>query len=1151
VSVTQAPNTCGCCRPDGSPTPHLIANRPGLASIQYRVGTYGSFLLAMMEGIARAPELRQTWLTRSTDDFGIAVLAMWAYVADILTFYQERIANEAYLRTAILQESVQRLAALLDYEPAPGSAAEADLAFFVEAGKQVQIPIGLRVQSVPGQGEKPQKFETSEAITAYGILNQLQIFPRPQSYPPFALGNTEAVLLSNAKGLAAGTKLVIFNPLRAERKAISGLSVHNTQEILSWAPAVQSSDFSTFTTQVAVYDKEYHLFGSNTPSSFVQSVADSGAPGGVRFQLLSAPYTNSNLAPPPANRFTLDARYDDLKPGMTILIAREGSGSNPTDTFARLATVTNVTSEKAIDGPLQSSVTWLTTGMAVASTPVSVLDSAGKLNVFCIADDGAVWTTRQIASGWNPWQSLGGKVDRLTLGRNADGRLEVFARGANKALLHIAQTSPSVSWGAWESLGGQVDLLAVGSNQDGRLELFASSPHDKSLSHIGQTAPSGNWGTWESLGGQIDLLAVASNQDGRLEVFARGMDRALWHIWQVAPNSGWSSWSFLGGIIDLLAAATNQNGRIEVFARGMDRALWHIWQTAPNNGWSNWASLGGLIDLLAVSTNQDGRIEVFARGMDRALWHIWQTAPNNGWSSWASLGGVIELLGVGRNQDGRLEPLVRGTDEALWHIWQTAPNNGWSGWSSLGLPMWSLPTPVSASDRGRMTIYSVTSLLDLSPFEYGDSITGNQVFVPLSAISGIDTKRSIILDDAAAHPQTVLVTAAAQIDSDEDGEPDHWQISFTPDLDRILDSSSASLYGNVTASTHGQTVSGEVLGNGDSSQTFQSFPLQKLPVTFVHKTGAPHGVANTLQIQIGSVYWKEVPDFFGHGPKERIFTTTEDAKGMTVQFGDGITGSRVPTGKANIVATYRQGIGLAGNVSAMSLRTLLDRPVGLKSVSNPATATGGSEPESLDQSRTNAPNTVRTFGRIVSLEDFEDSAREFAGVAKAHASWEWSGEERIVYLTVAGPDGAEITGTTYDELVADLNSRRDLNRALRVRTYRPVPLQVQAAIFVDPGYVSDDVLAEAQAALDSYFSFDNLQFGQPIHLSNVYAALQQVAGIVGVDMVTLQYKDPTDAISHGATADAVQVHLRINDDELAVIEDPETDAIITLGQVQS
>src|SRR5947199_2352805 len=261
----QASNTCGCCEPEISPTPQVIENRPGLSSIRYRVGTYGSFLKAMTEQIARAPELRERWLTRSTDDFDIALLAMWAYVADILTFYQERIANEAYLRTALLQESVTALAALLDYKPAPGSAAEADLAFFLDKNKQVQIPVGLRVQSVPGQNEKPQKFETLASIIAYAALSQVQIFPQPQIYAPFAQKNSQAILLSDPKGLAPRTKLALFNALRAELKELVSLSLHNTQQVLEWKPAVQSIDFRAFTTQMAVYGSEFRLFGYNAP----------------------------------------------------------------------------------------------------------------------------------------------------------------------------------------------------------------------------------------------------------------------------------------------------------------------------------------------------------------------------------------------------------------------------------------------------------------------------------------------------------------------------------------------------------------------------------------------------------------------------------------------------------------------------------------------------------------------------------------------------------------------------------------------------------------------------------------------------------------------------------------------------------------------
>src|SRR5262249_41675902 len=417
VDATGVVNTCGCCSVEGSPTPNVIQNRPGLSAVKYRMGTYASFFLAMTEAIARTPELRERWLTRSTDDFAIGLLAMWAYVGDILTFYEERIANEAYLRTAISQESVQMLAALLDYRPAPGAAAEADLAFFTELNQKVQIPIGLRVQSVPGQNEKPQKFETIESVTAFGALNQLQVFPRPTIYQPFAQGSAQAVLLSDPKGLAAKVKMALFNARHAELKELTGLFVHNTQEIVGWTPSVQSSDLIHFTTGAAVYNRQFRLFGYNAPSSFVEAIADSTAPGGVKLQLTSAPYSNSHLPPPPANRFALDAQYKDLKSAAKVLIAQAGSSADPADSLARLATITNVAAEAAVYGPLQSSVTWIDVGLAVTAPAALAVDSSGSLNVFCIGDDAALWTIKQGGTGW---QSLGGRIDLVTVGTNAD-----------------------------------------------------------------------------------------------------------------------------------------------------------------------------------------------------------------------------------------------------------------------------------------------------------------------------------------------------------------------------------------------------------------------------------------------------------------------------------------------------------------------------------------------------------------------------------------------------------------------------------------------------------------------------------------------------------------------------------------------------------
>jgi predicted phage baseplate assembly protein len=367
-------------------------------------------------------------------------------------------------------------------------------------------------------------------------------------------------------------------------------------------------------------------------------------------------------------------------------------------------------------------------------------------------------------------------------------------------------------------------------------------------------------------------------------------------------------------------------------------------------------------------------------------------------------------------------------------------------------------------------------------------------------------------------------------------------------LPTSIDNESAKLYGNIATATHGETVPKEVLGDGDASVSFQSFKLKKSPVTFVPQAGAPNGAANTLQVRVDGVLWEEVASLYGLAGDEKVYTTSvNDQNEMFVHFGDGVSGARVTTGRANVVAAYRQGLGRSGNVKSATLTTLLDRPVGLKSVTNLASAEGGAEPESLSEARINAPNTVRTFARVVSLRDFEDAAREFPAIAKARAIVQWDGLEQVVHLTVAGDGGTEVIGQTKDNLVRDLNSRRDANRKLVVNTYQKVFVQVEAVILVDRTLVAEDVLTTATAALLDYFAFDNLNLGQPIHLSNVYKALQDVKGVTSVDINRLQFKSGAVGTSHMATTAPVQGHLRIFFTELASIEQPATDIIVTLG----
>ena len=311
---------------------------------------------------------------------------------------------------------------------------------------------------------------------------------------------------------------------------------------------------------------------------------------------------------------------------------------------------------------------------------------------------------------WSGWASRGGVItSNITLGRNSDGRLELFAKGTDGAVWHQWQTAPSNGWSGWASRGGVITSnIAVASNADGRMEIFARGT-DGAVWHMWQTAPSNGWSGWHSRGGVITSdIALGRNADGRLELFARGTDGAVWHQWQTSPNGPWSGWASMGGVITSnIAVGRNADGRLEIFARGTDNAVWHMWQTAPSNGWSGWASRGGVITSnIAVANNADGRMELFVRGSDNAVWHMWQTAPSNGWSGWASRGGVITSdIAVGKNSSGRMEFFARGTDQAVWHQWQVAPNGTWSGWASLGGVITSNIEVASNAD-GRVEIFA-------------------------------------------------------------------------------------------------------------------------------------------------------------------------------------------------------------------------------------------------------------------------------------------------------------------------------------------------------------------------------------------------------------------------------------------------------------
>jgi predicted phage baseplate assembly protein len=216
-------------------------------------------------------------------------------------------------------------------------------------------------------------------------------------------------------------------------------------------------------------------------------------------------------------------------------------------------------------------------------------------------------------------------------------------------------------------------------------------------------------------------------------------------------------------------------------------------------------------------------------------------------------------------------------------------------------------------------------------------------------------------------------------------------------------------------------------------------------------------------------------------------------------------GARPPSGTANIRAAYRKGLGVAGNVRAGQLSLLLSQPLGVRGAVNPLPASGAEDPERREDARRNAPLTVMTLDRVVSLLDYENFARSFAGIAKALATWTWDGRDRSVFLTVAGPGGAEVPAGSalHDNLSAGLRAAGDPNVPLRVTSYRPATFRLGLRVKLDPDRIADMVLAAVEQALRQAFSFDARDFGQSVVLSEVVAVIQGVPGVIATHLESL------------------------------------------------
>jgi predicted phage baseplate assembly protein len=322
------------------------------------------------------------------------------------------------------------------------------------------------------------------------------------------------------------------------------------------------------------------------------------------------------------------------------------------------------------------------------------------------------------------------------------------------------------------------------------------------------------------------------------------------------------------------------------------------------------------------------------------------------------------------------------------------------------------------------------------------------------------------------------------------------------------------VYFNVLPVTRGQTIANEILGTGDAAVPGQSFKLAKSPVTYLTPTTSKitsgPTFASTIQLTVNGLPWKEVPTFYGQPPNAQVFVTREDPQQNTwVDFGDGVNGER-PSSGASIVVTYRIGAG-ADAPPAGKLTVIAQTYPGLQAVVNPVPVSGGSDPDPASLLKQTAPRSVLTFGRAVSVLDYQAIAAGVSGVNRAAANWSWDGanQRAAILIYVAGDPG--VANAVNDLLAVE----DDPNRPVTVLDAQPQPVTLTMTVTIVAGTDQTALMAALTTALDDpqtgLFSPARMGIGQPLFNSLIEAACVAVPGVIGLQSLQVAVNGVSDS----------------------------------------
>lgn len=988
--------SCGCCACLAATAPHLqIENRPGLSALSYRIGRHATFFDAMIrrlsvpaDGVVSNYSLHAL-TTRESDDPAIAFLDAWAIVGDVLTFYQERIANEGYLRTATERRSVLELGRLVGYTLKPGVSASVYLAYTLDPTAKTIIPKGSKSQTIPGDNEQPQTFETTEDVEARGVWNALA--PRLSKPPDITLANVvtiPSVWIQGVSNRLSPTDPLLFVFKQDNEKTFAVRTVLSTAvDNEKNRTEVKLDPLDSYFTNIYEVARMFVPAAAPPEPPPIKPVALTKTKGKAKTKKAAAAHAQAALT---ADEATITAIVEQIRLGPTTLMVQELGKLLPQVHPVRKAILPNeITTPPSPPPP---------GGEAAAPAGPTLNDILRQLN------------RRRAIPPPSQWQ---------------------FGRDLNAALARTSDFLPRLTATflprAGDALYTALAFAAFGQRPLAELQNVYVLRRRANV--FGYNAPTIFFEDRPNVDNDRGIPKPIFVPEENNELYLDTPDEAIRTNSYVVLRRDDAQLD-LQSLTAVVRTVTDVEQRPRR-AYGITGKSTHL---VLDKDWIKWSTAGD---------KDSGE----------------QATKDN-----VALIRRISVLAESEELTLAQQPVTRD-------IGQPAPPDDLIGESTTRI---ELDAVVDGLVPGRSVIVSG---------ERAD--TPGTAGVVASELARIENVELVQDAGAGSTPHSILVLA-----------PEGLRYTYKRPTVKI--------FANVVKADHGDTRN-EILGGGNAAVKMQTFALQHAPLTF---TAAPTiaGVVSTLAVRVSEVLWHETDSFIGTPPDARIFVSriADDGK-VSVIFGNGREGSLLPTGTDNVRAMYRSGIGYAGNARARQIATAISRPLGVTDVINPLPASGGVDPESRDDARRSIPVSLQALGRVVSVQDFADFARTFAGISKAAAVALSDGRRRLVHLTVGGTRDIEIdvNSDLFRNLVEALRKFGDPFQPFAVQPREKLVIGGSANVRVHPDYLWTNVAPRIRETLLDVFSFDRRDFGQVVFPAEVVAAIQNVAGVAYVDLDAL------------------------------------------------